>query len=384
MRKKIGCIVQARMGSTRLPGKSMTKIAGKPMLGIIIERLTACKKLDTIIVATSTARNDNKISNYCKKKGIKVYKGSENNVLKRYYDCAKKHELDVVIRVTGDCPLIDSKTVDQTVEKFLKEKFDYVSNIALRTFPRGLDVEVFSFKILEKTVKEAKSKFDKEHVTHYIYANPKKFKMGYVKARKKLFRPELRFCVDTKKDLKLMETIFSKLETNAEVEKVIGFVDNNPKLKKISITQEEKYRDKRGNIEQITLRPVNFNDRKWILNIMNQKTVRKNSFNPAKIKVKENTKYWETKLKDNDFKAFAIFSGKTPVGLARIDKKIVSIAINENFRKKGIAFIALSGINIRECIAEIKPKNTASKKLFKKLGFKEKKSSKEKIVFKKK
>jgi spore coat polysaccharide biosynthesis protein SpsF len=380
----VGCIVQARMGSSRLPGKTLMEIAGKPMLGHMLERLGGCRSLGSVVVATSTDAGDNAIADFCREKKVECFRGSENDVLERYYKCAKKHGFDVVARLTGDCPLIDPETVDRAVEKFLKGSFDYLSNAVPRSFPRGLDVEVFSFRALEKAHREAKDAFDREHVTHYFYANPKKFSIGSISAAPPLFRPELRLCVDTKEDVPLIEAIFSRFGSNANVEKVIEFIDNSPEMAALSRGQEAEYNAKRGFIGQITIRPVVFGDNQWIRVIMNQESARKNSFNQAEIGSAENENYWRRKLADPEFRAFAIIAGEKPAGILRIDNGLVSVAIDESFRGKGIAFAALSSLDLGDCVAEVKPENEASARLFKKLGFEEASREKEKIVFKKK
>jgi len=378
---KIGCIVQARMGSTRLPGKSLMEINGKPVLGIVLERLNQCKKLDEIVVATTTNKKDLAIEEFCKQNSTTCFRGDEENVLKRFFECAKENSFGTIIRITADCPLIDPKTVDKAVEVFKQGKFDYVSNVALRSFPRGLDVEVLSFKALEKSFKRAKKGFDKEHVTHYIYSNPTEFKIGNVKAEKSLFRPELRFCVDTEQDFKLIKAILSHFNNLVPIEDAIKFIDQDPELKSLSNREEERYRKKTGEINQLTIRPVRLEDRQWILNLMNQESVRKNSFNQEKISKQENDAYWEKKLERKDFKAYAGIVGNEPVCVARIDKGKVSTMVDKKWKNKGIAFRVLSNIDLKGCIAEVKPENNTSKKLFKKLGFKEKKVEKMKTVF---
>ena len=382
--KKVGCIIQARMGSTRLPGKTLLEVAGKPLLGHMLERLARGRALGLIVVATSKSEKDDAIEAFCREQEVECFRGSEEDVLERYYKCAKKFGFDVVVRLTGDCPLADPKTIGRAVEKFLLGKFDYLSNVAVRSFPRGLDVEVFSFGALEKAHRQARKAFDREHVTHFIYGDPKKFKIGNINAELSLFRPELRLCVDTKEDVPLIEAIFSRFGSTVSVEKAIEFIGQNPKMAALSRNREADYREKAGFIGQLTARPVNFEDRHWILKLMNQESVRKNSFNSAKIEASGNDNYWQKKLSEPEFRAFAITAGKKPAGLVRIDKNIVSIAINKSMRHKGIAFAALSGLDLNGCIAEVQPENKTSISLFKKLGFEERSREKNKIVFGKK
>ncbi len=238
---KIVAIIQARTGSTRLPGKVLLKLAGKTMLSQVIERVKRAKKIDEIIIATTTSKKDEVVIKIAKAENVKFFSGNENDVLDRYYNAAKKFEADIIARITSDCPLIDPKIIDNTIELFEKEKADYASNVFERTFPRGLDVEIFSFKALEKAWKEAKENVYREHVTSYIYGNPKMFKLASLTAEKKFFAPELRFCVDTKEDFELMKKIYDKLYRNGFVnsEDAVVFVKKE-KLYKINQSVEQK------------------------------------------------------------------------------------------------------------------------------------------------
>ncbi|MEL5865097.1 glycosyltransferase family protein, partial [Clostridium cochlearium] len=192
---KIVCIVQARVGSTRLPGKVLKKICGKTVLEHDIDRLRRIKNIDEIIIATTTLEKDNAIVKECERLGVKCFRGSEEDVLSRYYYAAKENNADVVVRVTSDCPLIDSYVSEKTINYYLNNKYDYVSNTIDRTYPRGLDTEVFSFKVLEMAFKEAVSLRDKEHVTSYIWNNPQIFKLAQYKNHKDY--SHLRWTLDT-------------------------------------------------------------------------------------------------------------------------------------------------------------------------------------------
>ena len=142
---KIGVIIQARMSSTRLPNKIMLNLVEKPVLWHVIER---CKKakVDEVIIATSKNKENNVIEEFCKQYEVSYFRGSENDVLKRYYDTAKKFNLDIIIRITSDCPLISPEIIDNLINEFNYGKADYISNVSNRSYPRGLDVEIFSLK----------------------------------------------------------------------------------------------------------------------------------------------------------------------------------------------------------------------------------------------
>lgn len=209
----IGCIIQARMGSSRLPGKTLMNLAGKPVLLRVVESLQKCKTFKSIVVATTYKTEDEKIINFCNLHDIDCYAGSENNVLKRYYWCAKEQRFDVIVRITADCPLVDSRIVDRVVKMFFDYQVDYASNTLVKTFPKGLDVEVFSFECLTKAFKNAVSDYDLEHVTSYIYNNPKEFRLKNLYSL--IQRPHERLCVDTIEDLKYLETKIKEVKKNA-------------------------------------------------------------------------------------------------------------------------------------------------------------------------
>ena len=168
-------IIQARYSSTRFPGKILKKINGKSLLEILILRVKKSKLIDKIIIATTNDKNDNKVINKIKKLNVDTYRGSTNNVLKRYFCATKKFNKTIknVIRITSDCPLIDSKLIDKIVLKHEKNNNDYTSNTLVPTFPDGMDIEVFKYEALKKAFKLAKTKFEKEHVTPFIKSNKK-------------------------------------------------------------------------------------------------------------------------------------------------------------------------------------------------------------------
>jgi spore coat polysaccharide biosynthesis protein SpsF len=240
----VGCIVQARMGSTRLPGKSLKKIGGKPVLGYVIERLRQCRSLDEVVVATSTNEEDNKIEEFCRLQEVNCFKGSEEDVLARYFNCASLYKFDTIVRITGDCPLLSPKVVDRAVGVFRQGGCDYVSNTFKRGFPRGLDVEVFSFETLKKAFEKGGSPEEREHVTLYIYRNPDKFRLKYF-TDKSLKRPELKLCIDTENDFRVVEAVFLHFGNPlVGIKDAIRFLDENPELKKLSLAEEGIYREK--------------------------------------------------------------------------------------------------------------------------------------------
>ena len=246
----IVAIVQARMGSTRLPGKVMMEISGKPMLWHVVDRARQAKRINQVVVATTTNPEDEKIIKLALEMGVKGYAGSQDDVLDRYYQTAKINRADIIVRVTGDCPLIDPKIIDKTIEFFLENNFDYVSTAHISkgelksTYPDGLDTEVFSFKALEKAWKEAKLFSEREHVTPYIWKNQETFRCQSLQNDRNL--SHLRWTVDKKCDLKFVREVYKRLYKEGEIflmNDVIALLEKEPQLVKINrqVMRDEGY-----------------------------------------------------------------------------------------------------------------------------------------------
>lgn len=208
---KVVIIVQARMGSSRLPGKILKEVLGKPLLSYEIERLKNVKLADELLIATTTNSLDQTVVDLCFKEKVVVFRGSEEDVLLRYHEAAKVSHADVIVRLTADCPLIDPKIVDEAIHLFLTHhpNYDYLSNVQERTYPRGMDVEVFSRKSLEEAFRCAKVNEEREHVTLYFYRHPEKFRiMGFQTQED---HSHLRLTVDTSHDFALIRQIIEHL-----------------------------------------------------------------------------------------------------------------------------------------------------------------------------
>jgi len=234
-------IIQARMTSTRFAGKVLADIEGKSMLWHVIRRLKFAKKIDDIILAIPTRKESDILEKFSKENNIKYFRGSESDVLSRYYETAKKFGADIIIRITSDCPLIDPKIVDLVIKRHLNSSADYTANILERSFPRGLDVEVFNFKTLERVYKEAKKKYQREHVTIYIHENSEKFCLVNVKNSRDF--SNMRWTVDEKEDLEFVRGIYKKLYKKKEIflmEDVINLLKRQPELIKINEKVEQK------------------------------------------------------------------------------------------------------------------------------------------------
>ena len=202
---RVVAIVQARMGSTRLPDKVLRKIGDKPMIQLLLERLSLSKMIDEIVVATSTDERNKKLQVVVSQLGFKVFQGSETDVLSRFLGAAKFVNADVIVRVTGDCPLIDPFLVDECVKRFNAEKVDYLSNTQPPTFPDGLDTEVFSFQALERSANEATSIYEREHVTPFL-RNDIGTRRGQVLSETDY--SSSRWTVDEKADLTVIQNVF--------------------------------------------------------------------------------------------------------------------------------------------------------------------------------
>jgi spore coat polysaccharide biosynthesis protein SpsF (cytidylyltransferase family) len=210
-KNKVLAIIQARYDSTRFPGKVLKKINNKPILEIIIKRLSRCQNISKIIVACSNNKNDIKIINLCKKLKIDFFIGSEHDVLERFYKASIKFKGLNILRITADCPLIDYVIVDKIINNFFLDKYDYASNVNPPTFPDGLDAEIFTFEVLKKTYKTAQTQVDREHIRPFIL-NSKKFKKFNLKNNEDYFF--LRLTMDEPEDFKVIKNIINNFKNN--------------------------------------------------------------------------------------------------------------------------------------------------------------------------
>ena len=228
---EIIAILQARCTSTRLPNKVLKPILNKPMIQWQVERLKQSKKIDRLIVATSKENSDLPLVKLCDDLSIPVFQGSLNNVLERFYNIAVDLEPKLIVRLTGDCPLIDPNIVDQVIDYMKLGNFDYVSNSMEPTYPDGLDVEVFSFDTLKYVYANAKRLSEKEHVTLYIANNSNEFKIGVYKNPIDLSHH--RWTVDDPRDFKLVTSIFEglgHLDGDFFMNDILKFLEENPEL----------------------------------------------------------------------------------------------------------------------------------------------------------
>lgn len=225
-------ILQARVSSTRLPGKVLKPILGKPMLLLQIERVRRAKGLDKLLVATSTDPSDDAIEALCRKNSIGCSRGSLRDVLDRFYRAALPFRPEHVVRLTGDCPLADPEVIDRVIEAHLNGSFDYTSNALEPTYPDGLDVEIVRFAILEQAWKETTLPSHREHVTLYVYQHPELFRTANVRSDQDL--SALRWTVDEPADLEVVKSIYEGLYPKNPaftIRDILSFLDSHADLK---------------------------------------------------------------------------------------------------------------------------------------------------------
>lgn len=229
---QIIAIVQCRISSTRLPRKILLDLNGEPIIKHVADRLKKSKKIEKIIIATTFEEEDDEICKWCDKESLEYFRGETENVLSRYYHCANNFKATNIVRVTSDCPLIDPKIIDKTIELFIKEKLDYASNNLKKTFPHGMDVEVFTFKALEVAYINATKTIEKEHVTQFIRQRPEQFKLNNFSSNKDL--SDIRVTIDEKEDLILIKKIVGTLGKEVDCEGIADLFLEFPELKKIN------------------------------------------------------------------------------------------------------------------------------------------------------
>lgn len=240
---RIEAFIQARMGSTRLPGKVLKTVMGRPLLDYLIERLRQCREIDEIVILTSKLAADDVIEQYCDEKKVLCFRGSEEDVLERYHQAAMLRRPDGIVRITADCPLIDPEIVDQVVKTF-KEGYpsiDYVANTLERTFPRGLDVEVFTSQALEQADRNGKKPEEREHVTLYLYRHPELFHLKNISCTPSC--ASHRWTVDTPEDFALIKLILEDLypkNSRFRLQDILELISKHPDWSLLNAHIEQK------------------------------------------------------------------------------------------------------------------------------------------------
>lgn len=234
---KIGCIIEARMTSSRLPGKVIMELMGQPSVIRQAERIKKSRYIDTVIVATTINAQDDIMVGMLEKAGIPVFRGSEDDVLGRVAAAAEAFKLDIVVEITGDCPLVDINESDRVIEHFIQGQYDLVSNNYLRTYPIGMDTIVISGRLLQEASQKGNDPAQREHVCLFMYENATEYLISNIEAPRFLREPNLRLTLDTKEDYQLISTIYEKLypqKPDFNLYDIIKLLKQQPELREIN------------------------------------------------------------------------------------------------------------------------------------------------------
>ncbi len=236
----VNAIIQARCGSTRFPNKVFAPIAGKPLLWHVVNRLTYAKRIDDIIVATTVNAKDDKIEEWCHDNNIHCFRGSEEDVLNRYYSASEAFPSDYVVRITADDPFKEPKVIDAVIAKLIDEGYDHVTNNLPPSFPEGLDCEAFKKEALDYSERQAETAFEREHVTQYIYHHPEIFKIGNVSNPVNI--SHLRWTIDKEDDIEMVKAIYAhRSKTHKGIllmGEILQILRDNPDIERINSNVE--------------------------------------------------------------------------------------------------------------------------------------------------
>ncbi len=243
LHRRTVAIIQARMGSSRLPGKILMPLVGKPSLERMIERVRKARGVDDVVVATTREASDDAVERWGAAAGVKIYRGSEDDVLSRVVEAARAFDAEVIVQLTGDCPLIDPGIIAQLVEFYERNRYDYVSNVLKRSYPRGWDTQVFSREVLERVSAATTDPHDREHVSLYIYEHPEIFSLGGIEAPPALHGPDIRICVDTDADYAVVSAVYDALypmDPDFGAADVMKFLTSRPDILKLNSHVQQK------------------------------------------------------------------------------------------------------------------------------------------------
>ena len=233
------------MGSSRLPGKVLMDLAGKTTLTRILERLRRCKRLDEIVLATTTAEGDDVLATWADENGVPCYRGSEEDVLNRVVNAHRMMGSDIVVEITGDCPLLDAEIIDMGVGTYFANRCDVVNTVAESSYPQGLELQVFPLSLLEDVERRIDDSAVREHVSLHFYENPDKYRLLTLVAPARWHGPELRFQLDYPEDLGFIRTVYERLEprfggAGFGVGEIMDLLEREPSLKDINAHCVEK------------------------------------------------------------------------------------------------------------------------------------------------
>ena len=240
--QSLGCTIEARMASTRLPGKVLKKINGRSMLDLMVSRVRMVPEIGEIIIATTVNEKDDAIVEEARKLGVGFFRGSEDDVLSRVLGAVIENGFEKFVALTGDCPLIDPKIISDVIMKFGNQKVDYISNALIRSYPDGMDTQVLTQVALKRSSELTKDVIEREHVTLHIYRNPEIFQIENFLAPDNLFWPELGLTLDQPEDLNLITNIFEYFWPRLDFScfEIIEYLRKNPGISSINALVQRK------------------------------------------------------------------------------------------------------------------------------------------------
>ena len=236
--------IEARMTSTRLPGKVLADCQGRPMLELMVERLRHVPELDRIVIATTTNDSDAPVAVLAQRLGIGCWRGSENDVLQRVLDAARGHQADVIVELTGDCPLVDPAIVSRVIQAHRATGVDYCANVLTRSWPIGMDTQVFATDVLADVARRSSDPVDREHVSLFIYRHPEIYSLHGVEAPPEECRPTLRLTLDTPADLQVIRSLFAALRSDDPrfpVARMIAWLDAHPDIARLNESVKHRH-----------------------------------------------------------------------------------------------------------------------------------------------
>ena len=234
---KIVATIEARMTSSRLPGKPMLEVCGKPILGHLVDRLNAVPSLNAVVLATTRNQTDDVMVSYAKQIGIEVFRGDEDDVMGRVVEAGRSVDADLIVEITGDCPIIDPEIIEQAIRIYQHNTYEYVGNQHVRSYPDGMDVQVFALDILAKSESMTSEPLDREHVTLHIRNNPEIFSHLNLVAPPEIHWPELGLTLDEQSDFELLKLIIEHFYATKPLFScldVVRFLREHPELQEIN------------------------------------------------------------------------------------------------------------------------------------------------------
>ncbi|MEQ8228971.1 MAG: glycosyltransferase family protein [Rhodospirillales bacterium] len=236
--------IQARMTSSRLPGKVLMPAAGKPLLHHMVERLHKVTAIDKVIIATTTNSEDDPVAELAEKTGAGLYRGSEDDVLSRVLDATVAHGTDILVQTTGDCPLIDPEIIGQVIDHYVATECDYTSNTLIRSYPIGMDTQIYRRTVLEDVASRTQDPVDREHVSAYIYHHPERYSLSNLHAPDDMTDPMLRLTLDTPEDYEVIWRIYEALypaNPDFTLADILALLKRNPDWRAINDQVEHKW-----------------------------------------------------------------------------------------------------------------------------------------------